>query len=67
MDSVHQEDGRQVSGEKVELLQISLGLVLVLGDPGQGQEQDGGVGAFLPADSKLTLREVESTRGVRSP
>ena len=67
MDSVHQEDGRQVSGEKVELLQISLGLVLVLGDPGQGQEQDGGVGALLPTDTKLTLREVESTRGVVSP
>ena len=55
MDPVHQEDGRQVPGEKVELLQISLGLVLVLGDPGQGQEQHRGVGALLPADTKLIL------------
>ena len=55
VDPVHQEDGRQVPGEKVELLQISLGLVLVLGDPGQGQEQHRGVGALLPADTKLIV------------
>ena len=50
MDAVHQEDRRQVPGQEVELLQISLGLVWVLGDPGQGQEQHSRVGALLPAD-----------------
>ena len=49
VESVHQEDRREVLGQKVQLLQISLRLVLGLGGPGQGQEQHGGVGALLPA------------------
>ena len=53
MESLHQEDRGQLLGEKVELLQIPLRLMLGLGDPGQGQEQHGGVGALLPvANSK---------------
>ena len=47
--ALHQEDWREILGEKVELLQISLRLMLGLGDPGQGQEQHGCVGALLPA------------------
>ena len=67
VDPVHQQDGRQVPGQEVELLQIPLGLVVVLGDPGEGQEQHGGVGALLPADSKLIVWEVERNRGLMSP
>ena len=52
VESLHQEDGRQVLAQKVELLQISLGLVVVLGDLGQGQEQHGRVGALLPAATR---------------
>ena len=53
--ALHQQDWWEILGEKVELLQISLGLVLVLGDPGQGQEQHRGVGALLPADTRLIV------------
>ena len=50
--SLHQQHRRQILGQKVELLQISLGLVVVLGDLGQGQEQHGRVGALLPAATR---------------
>ena len=50
--SLHQQHRRQILGQKVELLQISLRLMLGLGDPGQGQEQHGRVGALLPTAGK---------------
>lgn len=61
MESVHQENRWEVLGEKVELLQISLRLMLGLGGPGQGQEQHGCVGALLPAAKcKVYRREIEA-------
>ena len=57
MEPLHQENRWQVLGEKVELLQISLRLLVLQGGRGQGQEQHGCVGAFLSADRNMESGE----------